>query len=792
MKFRKKAVSVICSFILVLGTMTFCSKPIKVEAETGNREINMGSSVLAANPNGWDNTSGQILYYGIYSQGDSSDNTPVPYRVLKNSAGKILLDSHTVLSHQFLQMGTPGDWLSSPSADWLDVTFYGSAFTDYEREAIMITYLDDATYAKSVYDAGLGGEDVFLFDDEYGNACIFSLTYDELEMYYKTTEVRSKSGAHYQLRSNVTYNSNQGVGTITSLGEFQFVSDGGILQYVRMSPAFYINTNKIAFTKTHSYNNGDFSKVETGSNNEWNAAIYDENTEFTAETTSEPYVTCEKGGNIELKITNTSNNYNQISAILADENGDVQYYGKIAEANATTASVSIPKNLEEGDYKLYVFMENITGDGENSRVSSMSEVQFTVEDVFSLSCNYNSYKGYSIENEATLVQKGVTAISNLVFVADSEHYFTEAFIEDIQFRSEENDIVNTNLTATRVSPSKIKISGTLNESVVITMPAAKVKLKINIALEPYETSYLNDGQSIVLKAKALDGNTNAAVSEGRIKYSSLNPEVAEIEASTGKIIIHSEGTAKFRATFSGSDTYFAGYADTSLITFTNPMPRLTDIPEIPYIIRGTKGAQGYYTSVVEIVAPEGYLISYSEDGEFASGISIDNSVDGFDIYLKEISSGLISNGISVEAIKIDTSKPLVSGASDNDVIYAGKTVITIADKDIEQIKVNGQIIPVRKGSTKITLSSNYGYEEYEIYVVDHAGNETLLKFTVADEWIRLGEIPDKQIVHLRTDKPYKFSKGSSWMTEGDSTEYAGGNEFYILTEGQYVFEKKTE
>jgi len=173
-------------------------------------------------------------------------------------------------------------------------------------------------------------------------------------------------------------------------------------------------------------------------------------------------------------------------------------------------------------------------------------------------------------------------------------------------------------------------------------------------------------------------------------------------------------------TFTVVATDIADHETTWSITLS---PDLGDTPNPAYIINGTEGNNGYYTSDVTLKAPTGYTISADDDDpdSYAEEIDYDETIT--QIRLKNTETGKYTDLVDVEEIMIDKDAP----------------EITLFDGDEAVTSVNG----------KITLSGNDG-----LYIHAEDGNSGLLSATVNGKGLTIVDGTDAriQIYEDKTDR----------------------------------------
>ena len=237
-----------------------------------------------------------------------------------------------------------------------------------------------------------------------------------------------------------------------------------------------------------------------------------------------------------------------------------------------------------------------------------------------------------------------------------------------------------------------------------------------------------------------------------------------------------------RAVFPANDTYAQVIAtDDFSITY---LP----VPENPYTVSGVQGENGYYTSEAIVTAAAGYLVSLSQDGNYVEYLVISTSQPASNLFFMKQATGEKTAAVGIEAFKIDTEAPQIN-AEDNKLYYGDSIQISVSDKNLEKVLVNGKEISFKDSIAKFKLKSNGGIEEYEISFTDLAGNTRTIKISVASEWTKSGIVPDGLLIKLVAANAYKLGSGN-WQVNGDATTYTGNQTFYIGNEGQYSFTKQ--
>ena len=154
-------------------------------------------------------------------------------------------------------------------------------------------------------------------------------------------------------------------------------------------PAFNLNLDSILYTSTATRSKWDANvddrlfEVNIVMNiPEWRITLKDSSRNFSASPS-----TTKLRANESLTITYSGaktgdNEY--VSAMIVDENGDVLYYGRIAQnSESGTATITIPSEMVTGNYKLKVFSEQCNGDYKTDYGSKFVNIDLKVREKFS-------------------------------------------------------------------------------------------------------------------------------------------------------------------------------------------------------------------------------------------------------------------------------------------------------------------------------------------------------------------------------------------------------------------------
>ncbi len=212
-------------------------------------------------------------------------------------------------------------------------------------------------------------------------------------------------------------------------------------------------------------------------------------------------------------------------------------------------------------------------------------------------------------------------------------------------------------------------------------------------------------------------------------------------------------------------------------------------PKTPYTLEGTLGDNNIYTSDVKIIPAEGYKISKTIKTGYADSISVDKNADTGYIYLQKTSTGEMTDKIAIKDILIDKEKPVVTGISNNEVIYTDSKQIVVKDENLFEVSVNGVKVAVSDGQAVIDLSADNGIMDYTIIMKDKAGNTSTIYVTLITAWMQSGDVQEGVPLKLYPGYTYNFPEGSTWTIEGDPTVYCGGNKFVVTNNVEIKFKK---
>ncbi len=210
-------------------------------------------------------------------------------------------------------------------------------------------------------------------------------------------------------------------------------------------------------------------------------------------------------------------------------------------------------------------------------------------------------------------------------------------------------------------------------------------------------------------------------------------------------------------------------------------------PSVAYVMRGTTGDNGYYTTKVNIEAPEGFSIS--RDGVIYSSF-IPYSEDIEQIYLRR-TDGALTGAIPLPGkLKIDMDIPDIA-ANDVDVntvtvFFRDNLELVITDDKLASVIVNKTPVEVKDGVATILLDPENGAMDFVIVATDEAGNTREITITLSALWLKDKVIPDGVSVPLEPETEYILGEGE-WSVDSDPTVYQGGSSVYLDEKGKHTF-----
>ncbi len=223
-----------------------------------------------------------------------------------------------------------------------------------------------------------------------------------------------------------------------------------------------------------------------------------------------------------------------------------------------------------------------------------------------------------------------------------------------------------------------------------------------------------------------------------------------------------------------------------------------EAPAVAYTMTGTKGKNDFFTSDVELKAPDGYKISSVYGRNYENSIPYTDKMSS--VYLMRTSDNALTGAIALKTRpQIDADAPAFKTTAGTvkpgDVLYTSSYVITVDDPNLRTLTVNGEPINLKAaGGNVLTLSPGFGIVTYKIVAEDAAGNKNTVEFTLKAEWLESRIVIPDVVLPLESNESYNLGDGYWLVTrntpEGpvtDNTVYSGNMPFYVNEGGDYTF-----
>ncbi|MDD4509323.1 MAG: DUF6273 domain-containing protein [Oscillospiraceae bacterium] len=333
----------------------------------------------------------------------------------------------------------PNKWQHSDAQAWCTAFAASSAFTTSEKTALKTVSKEDSAttkYGIAYGTSSLVDEKVFYLSAEEAATYISSNNFD------KGLAAGSSGGIEgaWWLRSpNPNYTVMVGF-----VNEDGFVNSTDVAYTkVGVRPAFNLDTSKVLFSSaatdgkaSGTVGAGALNSVPeyTDTTKDWKVTLLDTSRQgFTAQAAESAATSKDVGyesWSVDIAYSNANKGTNEyVSAMLCDADGNVFYYGNIAQNSASgTQTVNIPTGLGIGNYTLKVFSEQLTGDNKPDYASTMQDIALTVT-------------GSVIEpvTPVPVIQFGTSDVADKGFV-----YFGKYNSTDIKWKVLDADKTNTN------------------------------------------------------------------------------------------------------------------------------------------------------------------------------------------------------------------------------------------------------------------------------------------------------------------------------------------------------------
>lgn len=393
---KKRILSILTVLALCLGLL-----PSAAFALDGDTAIMLGTNGIS----GYDDSTNSYdyIYFGNWEAPDQyTDSGSIKWRVLDDQTnteepGLFLLTDRLFGEGNSAGGGVCFDssspysnvWQGSDAQTWCS-TFYTSSFSEDEQGAVLATTKTDEAYTagKPPIPHGtseLKEDEVFFLSAEEAENSAYGFINDAARLAYFGNG--NRYGAWW-LRSPVEQQSNRPVAGSINRTYGSFFGNYVNTDSYSARPAFNLDLDAVLFTsaavggKSASGMESGLTAVDAYDGSEWKLTLLDSSRNFGV---TETDISGDPGDTITLHYTGATTGANEyISALLTDQQGNVLYYGRIAQATTEAAadgeiSLAIPGTLAEGTYTLNVFNEQCNGDYKTDYASAFETFTLTVD-----------------------------------------------------------------------------------------------------------------------------------------------------------------------------------------------------------------------------------------------------------------------------------------------------------------------------------------------------------------------------------------------------------------------------
>lgn len=332
------------------------------------------------------------------NQGAYYEKNPIKWRVLSVSGSKVMLLADKNLDVvRYHNSDSAVTWSSCSIRSWLNNesdkdSFIKTAFSDKETDEIKTTAI--AKESANGYDTN---DKMFLLSVSEANNTSYGFTETENPNINPTREAANtdyvygggRNGSGDLLPSGVTdawllrtpggYNNYVSVVGMKG-GVDTYGAQVNINSYA-VRPAMNLSTDSVAFMSRpdgKTVNVGVLAENGENASGEYKLTLQDSEREFELE---ESALVGYKGEEVKFRYKGAKFGDNEyISAMILDDNSVVTYYGQVANSvgESGEAKLKVPENLANGSYTMYVFNEQINGDGKTDYASRFVSVELEV------------------------------------------------------------------------------------------------------------------------------------------------------------------------------------------------------------------------------------------------------------------------------------------------------------------------------------------------------------------------------------------------------------------------------
>ena len=343
---RMKIMAAVLSASLVLTALpstAFAAEAAATDELATALSLNTGAAGLSVdklrNPSApgseW---NGSIVYFGdLY-------NAPMSFRVLdKDNPDGILLDSeHALFRDCFIRSGS-ASWSESELSAFLNRDFLAGHFSEAEQKAMGEAGGSD-----------LSGEKVFLLSEEDVKNASYGYGADATRKKQNLKLTNTEAG--YYLRNTDA----EGVKAIDKDGVEVSVSQN---DYTWVSPAILLKGENVVMTWPAEELKPERFSIVNAEESDRHSLTIKAGEGFSATRKDQEPVPAGSGFTVTVNDMGTADwgvVYNQISAILTDQDRNIIAYGPVSTTAGTgELSVEIPSGIPKGDYTVKLFAEDM-------------------------------------------------------------------------------------------------------------------------------------------------------------------------------------------------------------------------------------------------------------------------------------------------------------------------------------------------------------------------------------------------------------------------------------------------
>jgi len=384
MKTRKQILSILMAFCLTMAMLPAGMVTAWAEGDTAgtNKAIQLVKDGAAENLEAGCNTPDAAAVW--FGKNDKDENAS--WRVIGYNGDGVESENATMT---LLASGNMGIFSFGSNNNYKDsnlhyyVNILENQLTTEEKVAVVKRTLagDSANLGEDGYDSD------HISGDPVNDALFWPLSFAEAESVNE--ELRIADPAHTDWSRNYWWlrtpgNENDKAAFVGAGGDL--ISSGlTVNTVIGRRPAFNLNLDSVLFSSAaEGGKTGDWAlePVPDYTGTDWKLTLKDDTREFSV---TEKSAEVSPGGTVNLNYTNATVNNDTaqneyISAMIADKDDNLLYYGRLSQPDKADGQISIklPDELEDGTYSLKLFSEQYNGDYMTDYASAFSDVELTI------------------------------------------------------------------------------------------------------------------------------------------------------------------------------------------------------------------------------------------------------------------------------------------------------------------------------------------------------------------------------------------------------------------------------